>query len=129
MVLDVQNPAVLSGTTLAFVGDSVYGLLVREKLCQTDRPSGALHSMSVKFVNASAQADAYCIIKDILTEKEIDIFKRGRNAHTSTTPKNSTNADYHTATGLEALFGYLHLSQRSGRITELFEIIWAAQNK
>ena len=88
-----------------------------------------LHSESVKYVNAAAQARAYNIIKDILSEKESDIFKRGRNAHTSTTPKNSTNADYHTATGLEALFGYLHLSGQNARAKELFEVIWLEQNK
>ena len=129
MVLENKNPAALSGTTLAFVGDSVYALYVREKLCAIDRPSGTLHSESVKYVNASSQAKAYNVIKDILSEKESDIFKRGRNAHTSTTPKNSTNADYHTATGLEALFGYLHLSGQNVRAKELFEVIWLEQNK
>ena len=128
MGLDIKNPAILSGTTLAFVGDSVYGLYVREKLCQIDRPSGALHSESVKFVNAAAQAKAYLIIKDLLSEKESDIFKRGRNAHTSTTPKNSSSADYHTATGLEALFGFLHLGGQDERARELFEIIWQSEN-
>lgn len=120
----MQNPKGLSGTTLAFIGDGVFGLLVREHLCQIDRPLGELHSRSVKLVNATAQAKSYQLIEPLLTEEEISIFKRGRNAHTSRSPKNSTNGEYHIATGLEALFGYLYLSEQKDRMTELFAVIW-----
>ena len=120
----MQNPKGLSGTTLAFIGDGVFGLLVREHLCQIDRPLGELHSRSVKLVNATAQAKSYQLIEPLLTEEEISVFKRGRNAHTSRSPKNSTNGEYHTATGLEALFGYLYLSEQKDRMTELFAVIW-----
>lgn len=113
------NPAVL-----AFVGDSVYSLFVREKFAEINRKSGDLHSLSVKLVNASAQARAYEIIEEKLTEEEISVFKRGRNYHTSSSPKNSTKGEYHTATGLEALFGFLHLSGKDDRARELFNIIW-----
>lgn len=113
------NPAVLS-----FVGDSVYGLFVREKLAEVSRPSGQLHSMSVKLVNAVSQAAAYALISDKLTEDEQSIFKRGRNFHTGNTPKNASSGEYHVATGLECLFGYLHLSGQCDRAKELFEIIW-----
>ncbi len=113
------NPSVLS-----FVGDAVYGLLVREKLADISRPSGQLHNLSVRLVNAVSQAKAYTVISEDLTEDEISAFKRGRNFHTGNTPKNATKGEYHIATGLESLFGYLHLSGQHARIAELFEKIW-----
>ena len=120
----MQKVNELSAGTLAFVGDAVYGLLVREKLADTPRKSGDLHSISVKLVNATAQSKAYELIKEMLSEDEIAMFKRGRNLHTSNTPKNSTKGEYHTATGLETLFGYLHIDGRSTRVKELFNRIW-----
>lgn len=114
----------LSPSVLAFVGDGVYGLYVRTKLAETNRPSGELHSLSVKWVNASAQAKAFTLIEPELTEKELSVFKRGRNFHTGNTPKSSTAGEYHTATGLECLFGYLYLSGESQRASALFQIIW-----
>ena len=118
--MDVKN---LSPLTLSFVGDAVYGLLVREKLSLINRPAGELHSESVKLVNATAQAKAFKLIEEMLTEDEISIYKRGRNAHVNSVPKNSSVGDYHSATGLEALFGYLHLMGNDERARELFEII------
>ena len=120
----MENVNLLSPSVLAFVGDGVYGLCVRTKLALVNRPSGELHKLSVEYVKATAQAKAFCIIEPILTEEEISVFKRGRNFHTSTTPKSATNKEYHTATGLEALFGYLYLSKRQDRINQLFNIIW-----
>ena len=120
----MQNVNELSAGTLAFVGDAVYGLLVRQRLAQTNRPIGELHRLSVTFVNANSQADAFKVIEPILTEKELSQYKHGRNLHTNNVPKQSTVAQYHSATGLEALFGYLHLSGQFDRINELFELIW-----
>lgn len=113
----------LNPSTLAFVGDAVYGLLVRSFLASESKQSGDLHAQSVKFVNAAAQAKAYMLIEPLLTETEISVFKRGRNLHTKTTPKNSSVSDYHTATGLETLFGYLYLNGEQTRIEELFSFI------
>ncbi len=120
----MQNVNELSAGTLAFVGDAVYGLLVRQRLAETNRPIGELHRLSVTFVNANSQAEAFKIIEPILTEKEIAQYKHGRNLHTNNVPKQSTVAQYHSATGLETLFGYLHLSRQNERINELFELIW-----
>lgn len=120
----MSNPNLLSPSVLAFVGDAVYGLYVREALSQVNRPSGELHKLSVKFVKASAQAKAFSLIQSQLSEKELSVFKRGRNFHTSTTPKSATNGEYHTATGLECLFGFLYLSEEKSRADELFKIIW-----
>ena len=120
----MENVKLLSAGTLAFVGDAVFGLMVREKLAETNRPLGELHKKSVEYVNANAQAEAFEIIKDILDEEEIAAFKHGRNLHTNNVPKNSSLAQYHTATGLEALFGYLHLCGKSERLNQLFSKIW-----
>ena len=120
----MENPNLLSPSVLAFVGDAVYGLYVRTALAEVNRPSGELHKMSVKLVNASAQAKAFALLEPILTEKEISVFKRGRNFHTSSTPKSATGGEYHTATGLECLFGFLYLSSQNDRADELFQLIW-----
>ncbi len=120
----MENPNLLSPSVLAFVGDAVYGLMVRTALAEVNRPSGELHKLSVKLVNATAQADAYKIIEPELNDKEITVFKRGRNFKTGNTPKNSSGGDYHTATGLETLFGFLYLSGENDRLKTLFNIIW-----
>lgn len=123
----MENPNLLSPSVLAFVGDAVYGLYVRTYLSQVNRPSGELHKLSVKLVNATAQAEAFRLIEEKLTEKELSVFKRGRNFHTGNTPKNSTGGEYHLATGLETLFGFLYLSNKNDRAKELFDIIWQAK--
>ncbi len=114
----------MSPSVLAFVGDAVYGLYVRTALADVNRPSGELHRMSAAVVNAGAQAAAFSLIEPELTEKELSVFKRGRNFHTSSTPKNAANGDYHIATGLECLFGWLYLSGDKERADGLFRIIW-----
>lgn len=119
----MDNINLLSPSVLAFVGDAVYGLYVRTYLAAINRPSGELHKLSVEWVNASSQAKAYKVIEPYLTEGEIAVFKRGRNFHTGNTPKSASGGEYHTATGLECLFGFLHLSDKTARAKELFEII------
>lgn len=119
----MDNIKNLSPSVLCFVGDAVYGLLVREHLAEINRPSGELHKESVKWVNASAQAKAFEIVEDKLNETEMSVFKRGRNFHTATVPKNATRHNYSIATGLEALFGYLYLSKNTDRIYFLFDEI------
>ncbi len=125
----MDNPDLLSPSVLCFVGDAVYGLYVRTALAEVNRPSGELHRLSVEYVKASAQAEAFGIIEPLLTLKEISVFKRGRNFHTSTTPKSATNREYHTATGLECLFGFLYLSGREDRARQLFGVIWEGGEK
>lgn len=111
----------LSPLNLAFVGDAVFELLVRQRLvADANRPNAELHKLSVEQVCASAQAAALDKIWPLLTEQEQAVFRRGRNAHTS-----RTGGEYHKATGLEALFGYLFFSGRADRIQELFDAITA----
>lgn len=122
------DPRQLAALDLAFVGDGVYGLLVRERLAHGgSRPVGELHRMAVEYVNAAAQAAAYDRIAPLLTEQEQAVYRRGRNggAHP---PKNAKASDYAKATGLEALFGYLYLNGERERLRELFETI-AAQKE
>ena len=108
----------LSPLALAFVGDGVYSLMVRERLLsQANRPVNDLHRMAVREVRAEAQAAAIDRLLPLLTEEEEAVFKRGRNAHTA-----RSGADYHRATGLEALFGYLYLDGRIDRVRELFNL-------
>ncbi|MBQ8782986.1 MAG: ribonuclease III [Clostridia bacterium] len=114
----------LSPLTLAFIGDTVYDLLVREEIiCDANRPANDLHSLAVKKVKASAQAKAITEILPLLTEKEQAVYKRGRNAKSGHIAKNATTGDYHKATGLEAVFGYLYLTNQLSRIVELYELI------
>ena len=115
------QPRQLSPLNLAFIGDCIYEILVREALvCEANRPVNELHRESVKYVSAKAQTEAYAKIKDMLTEEETAQFKRGRNAKVGHSPKSATDAEYHTATGIEALFGYLYLSGKTERIKQLF---------
>ena len=118
------QPRQLSPLNLAFIGDCIYEILVREALvCEANRPVNELHRESVKYVSAKAQTAAYAKIKDMLTEEETAQFKRGRNAKVGHSPKSATDAEYHTATGIEALFGYLYLSGKTERIKQLFAAI------
>ncbi len=116
----------LNPLSLAFVGDAVYTLEVRKRLTlDSRRPVNDLHKESVKYVNAASQAQAVKMLLPLLSEDEQSVFKRGRNAHAGHTPKNQSEGDYHYATGLEALFGFLFLNGESERITELFDLIWS----
>lgn len=118
------NPKQLSPLNLAFIGDGIYEILVRETLvCDANRPVNDLHKESVKFVSAKAQTSAFEKIKDILTEEEMTVFKRGRNSKVGHSPKSATDGEYHCATGVEALFGYLYLKDDMNRIKELFSEI------
>ena len=112
-----------SPLTLAFLGDAVYSLLVREMLLKTaNRPTNALHKESIKLVNANCQAEMIKKVLPLLTEDEEAIFKRGRNAHSGHVPKNQSDADYRYATGLETLYGYLYLIGDFERIMYIFNI-------
>ena len=118
------NAKQLSPLNLAFIGDAVYEILVRETLvCSANRPVNDLHRESVKYVSAQAQTADYEKIQYVLTEEETAQFKRGRNAKVGHSPKSATDAQYHTATGMEALFGYLYLTGQVQRAKELFKII------
>ena len=117
----------LSTLSLAFVGDGVLELLVRQRAVSTTRlPPNKLHQLSVKFVSAKGQFVGLNAIKGLLTEKESDIVRRGKNANKATVSKHATTEEYRASTGFEALFGYLYLENENERILELFELYWNA---
>jgi ribonuclease-3 family protein len=109
---------------LAHIGDAVFELMVRTWLCMQGLSTAKrLHNETVAFVSARAQAAAAERFLPKLNETEYSVFKRGRNARVNSVPGSSTHEEYHTATGIEALFGYLYLKGETDRIGELFEII------
>ncbi|MCM1298158.1 MAG: ribonuclease III [Firmicutes bacterium] len=119
-----------SPPALAFYGDCAWEILVRRSLLENgNAPSGKLHSRSVELVRASFQSEAVDILEPMLSEEEADILRRGRNADGISVPKSSNPKDYHRATGLEALFGYLFLIGDYARAYELFEVVWNEKYK
>lgn len=101
-----------SPLTLAYIGDGVYELIIRTILVrQGNSQASKLHTKASRLVKASAQAAMSEVLKDEMTEEELSVFKRGRNAHSGTMAKNATMSDYRRATGFEALIGYLYLQK------------------
>lgn len=114
----------ISNLGLAHIGDCVYELMVRSWLIRSGKlTASGMHSATVKYVSAPAQAAAMEKIADVLSEEEKTIYRRGRNARVHSVPKNAQKSQYHAATGLEALFGHLYLSGKTDRLNELFSII------
>lgn len=118
---DINKISVLG---LAHIGDGVYELLIRTYLCSTGHTAvGELHKLTVSYVNAPAQAKAVEKIKPMLNDDEAAAFKRGRNCKVNSVPQHADLAQYHAATGLEMLFGWLYLQGKMDRINELFSVI------
>ena len=113
-----------SPQALAFLGDAVYEILVRERIVhRANMPVNKLHLQAVEQVRASYQSKAYAVVEPVLTEEELAALRRGRNISSIKPPKNGTMQDYRRATGLECLFGYLYLKGEIRRINELFLMI------
>ncbi|HIV85448.1 MAG TPA: Mini-ribonuclease 3 [Candidatus Monoglobus merdigallinarum] len=121
-------PAQYSPLALAYVGDCVYELYVRSYLLSRNNLSvNALHKTAVKYVCSRAQAEFFRKIEEELTAEELAVFRRGRNTK-STVPKNSEMSDYRTATGVEALIGFLYLSDRMQRVCDLMKRLFDEDN-
>ena len=121
--MPVQDVNKISMLGLAHVGDAVYELLYRSKLCTDGHTAVAeMHRMTVAFVRAEAQAEAAAKLLPVLTQDETSVFKRGRNAKVNSVPHNADIGQYHAATGLEALFGWLYLQGKTQRINELYAV-------
>jgi ribonuclease-3 family protein len=111
-----------SPLALAFIGDSVYEIIIRSLVTeQSNRPANTLNKAKVHYVNAAAQAFIIDSIMDRLSEEEAAVYHRGRNAKSYTSAKNQSVIDYRKATGLEALCGYLYLAGRLDRVLELVQ--------
>lgn len=119
------DPSQMSALALAFIGDGVYELLVRESLVAGGKDARVkdLHARAVACVRCETQARAARdVLLPVFTEEEAAVYARGRNAHVGHVPKNASIADYHAATALEAVFGYLYLKGETERVHELFEL-------
>ena len=115
----------LNGNTLAYLGDVVWSLYVREYLikCKVTKTK-ILQQETIKYVSAKAQAKLYYYLDEnsILNEQEVEIYKRGRNSKSKSSPKNTDIITYQISTGVEALIGYLYLNDYHARIKEIFDI-------
>lgn len=114
----------LSALGLAHIGDAVYELMVRSWLVMSGRATAkGLHKAAVGFVSAPAQTKAAARLMPMLTEEELTVFRRGRNTRVNSVPRNASLDEYHTATAMETLFGYLYVKGQNERLNELFDII------
>ena len=115
----------MSAAALAYLGDSVLEVLIRERLILSGaQKSAKLNSEALKYVPAVNQARAFSNIENMLTENEAQIFRRGKNSSHLNIPKSASPLEYKTATGFEAIFGYLHLLGNKERIVELFDVAY-----
>ncbi|MCQ2399483.1 MAG: Mini-ribonuclease 3 [Clostridia bacterium] len=115
-----EQANLISPVVLAFVGDAVYSLYVREKLAvEHTFKSGELNRLAVSEVKATAQADKVKKLLDYLTEEELAVYKRARNAKKPTKSKSASVAEYNMSTGFEALVGYLYITGDKDRLNEI----------
>ena len=115
--IDIHN---YSPLTLAYIGDGIYELIIRTLVVGKANTSAKnLHKMSSSLVKAATQAEMIKALSEDLTEEEMKVYKRGRNAKSYTVAKNASMTDYRNATGFEALVGFLYLSGQNERILEL----------
>ena len=122
--LPISEVGALSTLALAHVGDSVYEVMIRSALALAGVTAAhELHRETVHRVNAPAQARAAEHILPNLREEELAVYKRGRNAKVNSVPQHANVSEYHAATGLEALFGWLWLQGKTDRLQELFSLI------
>ena len=118
----------ISTLGLAHLGDGVFELMVRAWLCLHGKVKVKdLHRATVSYVAAPAQAAAMERLLPLLTDEEADVYRRGRNTAPHSVPRAATRAQYQSATGLEALFGWLYLQGRTDRLNELFDHIMTPQ--
>lgn len=118
-----QDIRTYSPLTLAYIGDGIYDLIIRTVVVnRANRPANELHRMTVKYVSAGAQAKIADALWESFNEEEQSVFRRGRNSKPHTTAKNATTQDYLKATGLEAVLGYLYLTENMERALELVKI-------
>ena len=116
------DPYQMNGLTLAYIGDAVFELMVREHMIENGfRQANKLHKHTTAAVNAGTQSRMSMAVMDMLNNMELAVYKRGRNSAPMTYAKHQTISDYRRATGLEALFGYLYLKGDEERLKEIFE--------
>ena len=118
--LNEKDAKLLNPQVLAFVGDGVYSLYIRHKMIINNKSSGQrLHSEVINFVKAKGQSNFIDKLLPMFSEEELSVFKRARNHKTLSQAKNANIIDYKRATGLEAVIGYLYLTNQKDRLNEL----------
>ena len=120
-----NDASMLSGGALAYIGDAIIELLVRERLIATvDADTGVLSQKAREYVSAKAQSRITGVLS-ALSEEETAIYKRGRNSHSGRVPHSATPAEYRYATGFEALAGWLYLTGERERLYEIFDLVYS----
>ena len=132
--MEISKAIQLNPLSLAFVGDATFTLFIREKLAlEHDNKAGKLHIMANKYVKATAQAIIFDALEPLFSDVEKDISRRARNHHNNTNAKNASLADYKKATSLEAVLGFLKITNDDARLNSFMEsavkIIDECQNK
>ncbi len=123
-IMNKAEAKLLNPLQLAYMGDTVWEILVRQELVFKKKNVNHMHHDCVSAVNAKAQAESLETVLPILSDEEMDIVRRGRNAHARhPAPKNQDPGNYAGATGFEALFGYLYLTGQEERACALFQLI------
>lgn len=114
----------LNGLSLAFIGDAVYELFIRNYILSKGELSVKdLHNACIKYVNADFQANMTDILCSVFSEEEMSVFRRGKNSQPGHIPKNKSKAQYNRATGFEAVIGYLYLKKDFSRLNYIFSLI------
>lgn len=112
-----------SPLTLAYIGDAIYDLIIRTVVVERGNCSAnALHKKTIKYVNAKTQAEMIKVLEPDLSEEELSVYRRGKNAKANTSAKNASLMEYRIATGFEALLGYLYLQDNMDRVMELVKL-------
>ncbi len=118
------EPKNINPLLLAYIGDSVFDLMVKQKMLISGEVNlKSIHKKTVAVVCCTSQSAYMERLMPILTEEEMEFYKRGRNANISHVPKQASPIEYKRATGFEALIGYLYLSKKTERLSEIFNII------
>jgi ribonuclease-3 family protein len=119
--VDKEQIGTISNLGLAYLGDSVFEIMVRSWLCLHGKlTSGRLHKAALNYVTAPAQAAMTEKMLPLLSEEELEVFRRGRNSKPNSIPKAAKREEYQSATALEALFGWLYLKGETERLNTLF---------
>ena len=124
MSLNIRS---LSGADLAYIGDAVWEIIVRERLVTCPEGTGHPGTYALPYVTATGQSAALDRLEEHLTEEEISVYKRGRNSVHGNIPKSASPAEYRRATGVESLMGYLWLTGNFDRARELFDIAFPTE--
>lgn len=119
MMANNLNPNEMNPLTLAYIGDAIYELHIRMHVISKGGKPNTLHKRTISYVSAKAQANVIHLLTPSLSEMELEIVKRGRNAKSNTVPKNTDMINYRYSTGFEALIGYLYLTKQNERLEQV----------